>query len=173
MNPSIEHANEKLSQMLWTAFILMFFAMQAIIWTIAVSITSHDNSHSIVAGYERQAFRWDEVKSAQMSSDQLGWHSQLTISGDADIHCNRTLTLRISDENDRPIANAQVALKVFHRGTAAIVQDLTLEESETGRYQSSIHIHRAGKWCIQGTAIVNDDVYQIDQTIDAASSGNY
>ncbi len=51
---------EKTAQFLWTGFILMFFVLQAILWTVAITLTTGDKSHAVIASYDARALNWDE-----------------------------------------------------------------------------------------------------------------
>ena len=156
---------ERSAQLLWTTIILMFFSIQAIIWTVAISITANDSSHAVVAGYDEQALSWDEVKKARQLSDHLGWLAQISVDSTGDIRGNRGLTVQVKDRDGNSIPNANVQLRAFHRGAAGEPQLVAFDEIGPGVYASTIRVNRFGKWCFAGTVTVDEDVLLIDQTV--------
>ena len=70
---------EKTAQFVWTGFILLFFVIQAIVWTVAISITTRDPSHAVVAGYDEKALNWDDEKALRLASANLGWQAEIVI----------------------------------------------------------------------------------------------
>ncbi len=55
MNIATIEERERSAQFLWMGFIISFFAIQAVIWTFALIMTSNDKSHAVVAGYDEKA----------------------------------------------------------------------------------------------------------------------
>ncbi|MEM9410313.1 MAG: FixH family protein [Planctomycetota bacterium] len=165
MTQSLPCPNEQLSQLLWTAFILMFFCIQAVIWTIAIAVTSSDTSHAVVAGYDEQALSWDQVKHARKLSDDLGWQSRLTISDTSDIRGYRYFTIKIKDDSGKPVKNAAVELRAFHGAAAGVPQYLSFTDEGAGVYQAVIRINQFGAWRISGSATRSDQKFLIEETI--------
>ena len=164
MATATNHPNEKIAQTIWTAFILAFFVIQAIIWTIAISVTANDQSHAVVSGYDQQALHWDQVKQAYSDSERLGWTARLSVSDSADLFSNRKFQLKLFDRNEQPVKNASIELKAFHRGAAADVQLIELSQNEPGIYLGIINVVRSGKWCFEGTAKLDGKTFYIQQT---------
>ena len=144
----------------------MFFAIQGTIWTVAISATSRDASHAVVEGYDEQALSWDEVKAARQHSMELGWQTKIFVDRAGDIHGNRGLTLQVTDRNGRPVTNADLQLRAFHRAAAGVPQQIKLNEVGPGSYHSSIRIDRAGKWRFSGSATIQESTHLIDQTLE-------
>ncbi len=167
MNQSNLHQIEKRAQLGWTAFILMFFLMQAIIWTFAISITSQDGSHAVVAGYDQQALHWDEVKKMRRESDELGWQTEFILDPSAEIGGNRKLTLQISDRDGVPVSNLTVSIDAFHRGRASDVQHITLKGISPGVYAGEVLIFKLGKWQFTGIATNADQKYLLENQVTA------
>lgn len=162
MSQSISHPNERLAQWCWTAFILMFFMIQAIIWTVAISLTAGDESHAVVANYDEQALKWDELKQLRRESAQLGWTSETLIDRTDDISGQRGVTVRLVDETGGPVTQAVFNMRAFHRAMAAKPQQLTFTEIGPGVYGAKIKVERYGKWSIVGSASVGDQVFLMD-----------
>jgi len=163
MNSILIQQKEKSAQLMWTGFILAFFLIQAIIWTVAISITSRDNSHAVVAGYDEQALRWDEQQELVRASQLLGWTSTIAIESSGDIRGNRTITLKLAGRDGALIENATVELRAFHRGQAAEVQHIHFSEIEPGTYTGSVQIRRAGHWQFSGIGSVGEDQFLIEE----------
>ena len=156
---------EKTAQLLWTGFILMFFLIQAVIWTVAISITSSDMSHAVIANYDEQALHWDRVKQMRAASSQLNWSSQLTAIGQSALNGDRQIRLQVSDKEGQPIESAIIQMNAFHRGAAADVRDLEFTESAPGVYETTLRLDKDGKWCFQGIFSQEGQVLLVDQTI--------
>ncbi len=154
---------EKTTQLIWTGFILSFFLIQAAIWTVAILITSRDSSHAVVAGYDEQALRWDDLQAQQRASDALGWISTLEIARTGDVRGNRTICLEMTDRDKAPVENAKVEVRAFHRGKAAEVQNLEFTEIEPGIYSTQVQVRNEGNWQFSGVAVVNEHVLQIEK----------
>lgn len=70
---------EQLARFLWTGFILMFFAVQAIIWTIAILMTSNDSSHAVVRDFEAKAALPPSRAERSDSNRAIGWTASLKV----------------------------------------------------------------------------------------------
>ncbi len=154
---------EKLAQFIWTGFILMFFLIQAVIWTVAISITSRDSSHSVVADYDQQALMWDETQAAKRASESLQWNADLQINEPADILGNRNVAMTLIDASQQPIENASVSLRAYHRGRSAEVQELLLDEISPGIYESTVQVQHGGSWQFSGLAVRGQQQFLIDE----------
>lgn len=163
---------ERTAQLFWTAFILMFFVIQAVIWAIAISITAADPSHTVLAGYDEQALKWDQVKSAQLASEKLGWSCQIEPGNRPDMKGWRTISLKLADRDGRPIEQANITTRAYHRGRAAEVQQLVFEESKPGTYVGRIQVRNSGRWRFEGAATRGTQQFLIDdeQQIEAKGS---
>jgi nitrogen fixation protein FixH len=150
---------------MWTALILMFFMLQAILWTVAISVTSRDASHTVVAGYDEQAFRWDEVKKMRNESAALGWDAEIHIDSMDDTRGNRVITLSLKDQNQAPLENAKIEIDAYHRGRAAEKQSLTFKPVGPGVYSTTLNVPNSGQWQFTGIAKSNDQQFFIEQRI--------
>lgn len=153
------------AQLAWTAFILLFFIIQAILWTVAISATSQDSSHAVVSGYDQQALHWDEVKRRRSASNKLGWKATASFGGSTDVADIRVVSVQILNAQDQAVSDAQVEVKVFHRGHAADVHVMKFTCQGDGVYQSKMPVCHDGWWVFDGTAKVDDAEYLIDTTI--------
>ena len=165
MQQIVQHPQEKTAQLAWTAFILMFFFIQAIIWTVAISITSRDHSHAVVSGYDEQALRWDDVKQARAQSVQLGWSVDWMVESKSDLQGFRNIALRIRNRSGVAVPGAELTVKAFHRGNAAQPQLMRFSEATPGIYTSRIRVNRFGNWCFSGTAVAENQQYLIEDVV--------
>jgi nitrogen fixation protein FixH len=163
---------ERTAQLLWTAFVLMFFVLQAILWTVAISITAGDKSHTVVAGYDEQALQWDEVKQLRAESKKLGWGADLKVDTKSDIRGDRVVTLCLKDKSESPVEGASVQLKAYHRGRAAEKQLLVLKAVAPGVYSGTVRVQNSGQWLFVGTASKGDSQFLIDQRFNLNSNRN-
>lgn len=162
----------------------MFFLIQAVIWTVAISITAGDTSHAVVTGYDEQALNWDEVKRRRGASAALGWKAELNVESTGDIRGNRIVSVTLLDDSDQPIDNATVRLDAFHRGRVAEKQSLTLTPSDekraaetqgdaAGNYVGSVLIQNSGIWQFNVTATRGDDEFFFETRLSLDSNRNY
>lgn len=163
MNTTTLAQKEKTAQMAWTGFILFFFVIQAIIWTVAISITSRDTSHAVVAGYDQEAMKWDQIQAERRKSEALGWNAVLHVDSSGDLFGNRTVTLTLKDQDGNPIEGANLQLEAFHRGRASEVQTLAVTEVGAGVYSSAVVLRHKGMWQFSGTAKRDKDQFLIKE----------
>ena len=160
--PTIEQ-REKSAQLMWTGFILMFFLIQAVIWTVAISATANDRSHVVVAGYDEKALMWDEEKALRAASVRLGWRAEISVSSGGDIYGIRNVTIKLQDANQTPIEKATLELTAFHRARAADRQQIEVSELSHGVYSGMIRIQKSGPWQFDGIAKKGDDTLLISE----------
>ena len=160
----IQPANELTSQWLWTLFILMFFSIQAVIWTVAISITATDRSHAVVSGYDEKGLIWDEIKSAQVASERLGWTVEIRPDSKPDLKGNRRLVVAIEGGDGKPLQGVVFELDVYHRAYAADKQSVELIETEPGQYCGTFQSRKPGKWVFEGQATWQHQVKLIHET---------
>lgn len=139
-------ANETLSQYVWASLIIGFFAVQAIVWMVAITLTANDNSQAIVAGYDEKALKWDEQRAEKSASDSLGWSAVFGIVDQEEYGSLRQVTLHLVDRHQKEVAGANAELRIFHCGHAAIVQVQPLVESSPGFYLATFKMEFAGNW---------------------------
>ena len=156
---------EQTAQFIWTVFILMFFVIQAVIWTVAITITASDTSHAVVAGYDEEALHWDDVRRERTASAALGWTSELKVSSSADLRDFRIVTVQLADRHKQPVENAILELDVFHRGRAANVQTISFNEMGPGVYSAKIRIDRTGFWQFSGFAKQDTNQFIINERV--------
>ncbi len=149
---------ESLAQLRWTAFILFFFVLQAILWTVAITLTSNDPSHVVLDEYGSAPEAWKERMAIERASAKLGWQADVAMSSEADIRGRRSGRLRLSDSQGQPIAGGKVTIKAFHTGHAAEAQSVTATEGEPGVYEFSITVRNYGNWRFEGD--VNADSHR-------------
>jgi nitrogen fixation protein FixH len=165
----MSHSTEELARkeatakFVWTAIILSFFLIQAIIWVVAITLTANDKSHAVVAGYDERALNWDDEVALRTASKKLGWRSELTIDSASDIRGIHNITLKLQDSDESPVANASVQLTVFHRAFAGDPQKITFAEISDGVYEGKIRIRNSGRWQFTGSAQADDATFLIDE----------
>ncbi len=160
-----KHPNENIARFCWIAFVLMFFVLQACLWTYAISATAGDISHAVVSGYDEQALTWDEVKEAKAKSDSLGWTANVIVDQAADIRGNRGVTVQLSGPDKVPLVGVDLSVTAFHRAAAANPQHIAFREVAPGVYSSVIDIDRFGIWCFRGAGLLDGNKWQLEETL--------
>lgn len=164
MSNVIRHPGETTAKLAWIAFILFFFALQATLWTFAISMTANDASHAVVTGYDQQALDWDSQKDAMEQSKRLGWSYQIESSRSENIRDRHRVTLRLTDAKGQPVGNATLALIGYHRAAAAKVYSLDWKETQPGLYTAQLPSCRVGKWTVEGAARRGEASFLIHHT---------
>ena len=161
-----QQLGERTALMAWTAFVLMFFLMQAVIWTVAISITVSDTSHAVVPNYDQQAMNWDDVKAEKARSAALGWSVQ--VGRDLPDEFNqRSVTLKVIDRDGMAVVGGVLEARVFHRSRAANAEVVLFQETSDGMYAAEVHTRHVGRWQIDGRLIVGEQVRLINETFQA------
>jgi nitrogen fixation protein FixH len=160
LTTSIEQ-KEKTAQFLWTGFILMFFVLQAILWTVAITLTAGDKSQAIVANYDERALNWESEVAQRGASARLGWRANLLVDFAADIRKFHVVTLTIQDSAATPVSGAVIELIAFHRALAGEPQQIKFVEVGDGVYSGNMQISKSGLWQFEGKAVRGSDVYLI------------
>ncbi len=153
---------EKTAQLRWTVFILLFFLIQAVIWIVAISITTRDPSHAVVADYDERALNWDEERALRRASAALGWTATIRVDEAADIRGNRVIAIEISD-GQQPVTDARLELTAFHRARAGQPHQLLMKEVGPGVYSGTLQVRHSGLWQFSGVARHNDDTFLFDE----------
>ncbi len=162
LTTTFEH-REKMAQLAWTGIILGFFLIQAIIWTIAISITANDQSHAVVAGYDEKALKWDDEKAQQQSSNHLGWATELLVDPAGDIRGIHGVTIQLKDAKQIPLSGATIEVEAFHCAKASQPQKIKFDEINDGTYAGFFQLQKAGKWQFTGTAKTAEGTYLINE----------
>lgn len=154
--------NEDLARWIWTLVIVGFFAIQAVIWFVAITLTMSDPSFAVAPGYEQTAERWDALVAERESSRALGWTIELFAVA-PETGGMPELRLRLVDRNGQPINDAQIELSLFHCARAAEVQEPEVRFLKSGLYAADAKLARSGFWKIRGTARRGDERFSFDQ----------
>ena len=165
MNTTTVPPNERTYQLIWTGIILSFFLIQAVIWTVAFSVTANDRSHAVLADYDQKSLHWDQEQAVRRASVALGWQSVLTVDATGDIRGNRVLTMTLHDSAGKPVDVPAIELSAFHRGQAADVQLLRLKKIDSGEYATTVHVHKSGQWQFTGSVRSEDDEFLVDEIL--------
>jgi|LakMenEpi03Aug12_release.lakeMendotaPanAssembly.Ray.scaffolds.fasta_scaffold280367_2 nitrogen fixation protein FixH len=150
---------EATAQMLWTGGIIGFFLIQAMLWTVAITLTSQDPSHAVLEGYDQRALNWDSWQESQRASAALGWSSKLDVSETAQVDGYRSLILQISNRDGSPLTGATATLRVFHRARAGEAKLIPLKEATPGSYIGDLQAQHAGFWTLELIALKGEQRY--------------
>ncbi len=152
---------ETVARFLWTGFIILFFVIQAIMWTFAITMTYNDPSQAMVADFDAKISAEEQLQKERISK-QLGWQAILTIEKPIaanDVFGNADVTLNLADRTGHPVSVPSVEMKTFHCGRAALVQAVNLEPTAAGVYVGKMRIDRSGNWQFNSEIRSGDDVF--------------
>jgi nitrogen fixation protein FixH len=163
--------HEQLAQWFWTLGIVTFFALQAVLWLVAITLTLRDPSFAVAPQYEQQAEQWDAIVAKRRASAALGWDVQFVAqsnqsSGKPD------LRFRLIGRDGQPLNGADVQLRMFHCARAAEVQHPAVQGIGDGWYVANIDLDRPGFWKLIGSVAHGGQEYCIDRKERFDISGN-
>ncbi len=161
MNSQAQH-REQTAQFIWTGFIIMFFAIQAVIWMVAIVMTSNDSSHAIVHDFD-PTISSQELQSRQDSSKALGWKAVLTVSQPAAGSDTSEIELRLTDRENQPIDVPSIRLDAFHCAQAAVVQSVELTATEPGIYHGNHSFRKNGNWQFNSMVVRDEDRFYFSE----------
>ena len=161
---------EKRAQWVWTGFILCFFGLQAVLWTVAISLTANDPSNPVIADYEHRAVTWDEDAAAQRASHQLGWQVDVSSTDLEQLTGEQQLTIRLHDREGQLVDPAVLELTAFHLAAAGRPQTVRFRSVEPGTYEGTLQVQRSGRWKLEGTIRSEESLYLMDRLINLTST---
>lgn len=159
LSPSALTQREATARLLWTGGIIGFFLIQAILWAVAITLTSQDPSHAVLESYDQRALNWDSWQEAQRASRALGWSSRLEVSSTAQVDGRRDVFLQLTDRSGSPLAGATATLRVFHRARAGEARTVSLEEVAPGSFVGDFPAQHSGIWTMELTALKGGERY--------------
>lgn len=135
--------SEKSSRRFWVSLILGFFMIDVVIATIAITMAIQDPSFRSIPGFSQRSVNWGERQDRQRTLERLGW----TIEVDP-AHTNGSqLAIRITDQDQNLVTNADLNVTVFHYTRVAEQQATTLKLHD-GLYIGSFDLRKPGYWDI-------------------------
>lgn len=162
---SDEHqSREALAQMLWTGGIIGFFAIQAVIWAVAITLTSNDPSHAVVADLDERVGSSDDRRAAREASARLGWVTSVSIVSANEASGKRGVQIRISAPDGQAVPIEEIEVFGFHRARVTDRKSLKLQAVKPGVWQIDEPLTRKGWWRFQGQARAGNDHYQFELT---------
>lgn len=162
---SEEHqSREALAQMLWTGGIIGFFLIQALLWTVAITLTHNDPSHAVVADLDERVGGSDLRRAAKLASDRLGWNTSVSVVSPVSPNAKRTVQIRIFDLMGQPVPAQNLEVFGFHRARVTERKTLTLQSIAPGVWQVNDTMNRTGWWRFEGNASLGTDRYQFEVT---------
>jgi nitrogen fixation protein FixH len=150
---------EAAARLLWTAGIIGFFVIQAILWTVAITLTFQDPSHAVVEGYDQRALNWDAWQNALRASEALGWSGKLEISPAPQLDGRRDLYLQLTNRDGVPLTGATATIRIFHRARASEAITVPLQEVSPGSYVAEFQAQHSGRWTLELIALKSEQRY--------------
>jgi nitrogen fixation protein FixH len=140
---------ERSAKRFYTGLVLLLFVIQCTILGTAISIAIGDPALAVVPDYHRAALDWDATHAASGAAAKLGWNVDVEVSDVADGRGMRAIQLFVHDQDGKPVANLQVAAKVYHHAAADSVERFDLKNVGEGRYMAMAAMGRQGLWQIE------------------------
>ncbi len=150
---------EATARLLWTGGIIGFFVIQAILWTVAITLTHQDPSHAVLEGYDQRALNWDAWQDTLRASTALGWRADLEVGPPSGVEQRRELMTRLWDRNGQPVTQAGVQLRLFHRARAGEAEVVMLREILPGEYVATFRPQQPGIWKFELTATKGENQF--------------
>jgi nitrogen fixation protein FixH len=153
--------NEDLARWIWTLVIVGFFALQAVLWFVAITLTARDPSFAVAPRYEQESESWDAIAARRQASQALGWTLEFEL-GAARPDGTAELQIVLLDRAGQGIDDAQFELAMFHCARAAERQQPIVRALGAGRYGAELQMARDGVWKLNGVARRGAEEYHFD-----------
>ncbi|MFN0058466.1 MAG: FixH family protein [Planctomycetota bacterium] len=124
----------------WPLFLGVLIALVMSIDVAMLIIAAQHPTSAVEADYYQRAADWDRRDPDEARFRQLGWIIEVAARRDA----SAPLEVVLSDAAGQPIADARIAVAVFHRSRPRDVLQATLAPVEVGRYRTTLGIPNAG-----------------------------
>lgn len=160
----------------WGSLVVGLLGIQVVVGVGAVILATGDPSVSVVPDYYDKALRWDDEKQSRADSEALGWQADISVPGGADRNGDRTVVVRLRDEEGTAIDGAAVIMSVYHHARASELQELELRGHGDGHYSGTARMPQGGLWQFELRSIrslVGEDSperYRLSRTIDVGAS---
>jgi nitrogen fixation protein FixH len=154
--------HEELARWVWTLGIVGFFALQAILWLVAITLTLRDPSFAVAPQYEQQAEQWDALMAKRRASEALGWTMQF-VAGASEPSGESQLRIRLVDRAGNPVDGADFQLRLFHCARADEVQNPNVCSVGNGWYVATAHLSRSGVWKLVGCVEHRTEAFYFDR----------
>jgi len=159
-----QQSREALAQMLWTGGIIGFFAVQAVVWAIAITLTYRDPSHAVIADLDERVGSWDLRRAAHVASENLGWQTVIEVTPGETGQNTKQVQLRLQDRAGNLVAAERIDVFGFHRARVTERKRLALELIEPGVWRIAEDIKRPGWWRFEGQASLGADEFTFRAT---------
>ena len=116
----------------WPTIIVGMLLVNVGIVVFTMVAAQRGGGAAVSPAYDERALHWDDYRRAIEESKALGWNCQVTITRTRDQLESGTLTLSLSAGPQRPVANTQLRVEVFHSGHPTNRTVLTLETNADG-----------------------------------------
>lgn len=151
-----DQSAERRAKRFWILLVLVLFAIQIAIGTVAIRLAVSDPSAVVVPQYHDAALNWDDTRAAQLASQRMGWSIDIAASSVADTRGMRAVEVNVRDESDQGVDGLKISAKIYHHARAAEAQNVVLSSVGNGQYLVMSPMPHIGLW-------------QIDLAIDGAS----
>lgn len=139
---------ERRAQRWWLGGIIAFFAVQALIWTAAITLTQRDHSHAVVPDYDRRAMHWDDYRAELAASKALGWQTTVSLTPVPHRPGRAKIELQLTDRMGAAVLPDSFELTVFHCARAARRIEVPLV-IEGGTLAGEVPMDRPGLWQLE------------------------
>jgi FixH protein len=141
----------------WIGFIVLLLAIPCFFYaTMLVLIQVHPVAFE--PNFEQRGADWEQIRRQQQRNEELGWMLDLqTAPGDQ--RYLTEVTLSISDQHGKPIADASVEIDALHITHATKLIQCTMKSKEDGTYRAKLSMRYSGTWEFRVTARRQNDLF--------------
>ena len=130
----------------WPMIIVGLLSVHVTLMITAAAIATRDRSFAVLPNYYENAVNWDKTRAEMDSSRKLGWNLQINPAPQVDPHGSRQVSILLTDAAGQPISNAKIDLTYYHHAHANESANITLNESEPGRFTTNLPMRHEGFW---------------------------
>lgn len=154
----------------WPIGVVVILASTVLANIGVIVFTGNDPSFAIEPDYYQKAVDWDSTEALGTRSDALSWRAEASVATDSVGSTRLTIVLR--DAAGAVVRDAQVSGALLHIARANDVQQVHFEATDSGTYQASVRMPRAGLWELRLAADRSAEQFRQTLRIDTEPSGS-
>jgi hypothetical protein len=137
----------------WPAIIVGLLAAHVVGMLVAVAVISRrPGEFAVIPDYYAKEQAWDSHKQQLLEADRLGWNVDLQPTGQTDVLGRRQMILKLTTTDNKPVAQAALAVRCFHLSHGDEAVTLTPNAVAPGQFALTLPAKYVGFWQFELTA---------------------
>jgi len=133
----------------WPIMLVVLFVTQASIVLGTAIVASGPGAKPIDTGYYAKSLDWDQEHAVRLRAEELGWSLTTQIGEPIGVPPSRVVRVELNDHEGKPIENAVIRMKCYHRAYSTDATEIVLAPTADGAYEGSVIVRKQGLWDFQ------------------------